>query len=253
MRNPSSPGGFLALSYEADILSLPENRVTQCTILNRVNRFVVAVMINDEILRVHINNTGRLADVIVKGKTGYCIRLERPRKLLYRLFAVEYSGGYAVIDTQLQEKAFMNAVEMDLVPWLKNCSIAGRNPRILGEVFDFALKCSTGQGIVETKSAVLMSPEGYAMYPDCPTERGRRHIRKLIEYTVAGGLALLVFIAALPNAKGFKPNAEADPELAKLVKRAVIAGVNVKSIGLAYNPEDFTVYMYNPDLPVLIE
>jgi sugar fermentation stimulation protein A len=216
-----------------------------------VNRFVVEVKVGSEAVKAHINNTGRLVDVIVRGRTGYCVRLERPRKLLYRLFAVEYFGGYAVIDTQLQEKAFMSAVEAGLIPWLRGCGVASRRPRVLGEVFDFALECGARSGVVETKSAVLMSPEGYAMYPDCPTERGRRHIRKLIEYTATGGWALLVFIAALPNAKGFKPNAEADPEVARLVRRAVTAGVTVKSIGLAYNPTNHTVYMYNPDLPVL--
>ena len=239
------------MAHEASVASLPGDRVTQCTVLSRVNRFVVEVRIGSEAVKAHINNTGRLADVIVRGRRGYCVGLEKPRRLLYRLFAVEYSGGYAVIDTQLQEKAFMNAVEAGLIPWLRRCSVAGRRPRALGEVFDFALKCGSRSGVVETKSAVLMGPEGYAMYPDCPTERGRRHIRKLIEYTATGGWALLVFIAALPNVKGFKPNAEADPEVARLVRRAVTAGVTVKSIGLAYNPANHTVYMYNPDLPVV--
>lgn len=243
----------MLLQDPTPVASLAGELVESCTILERLNRFVVEVDMNGERVRAHINNTGKLTSVLVKGRRGYCVRLKGRGKLQYRLYAVEYSTGYAVIDTQLQEKAFMNAVETGLIPWLEGCRVARRRPRVLGEVFDYSLSCKDKTAIVELKSAILESPEGYAMYPDTPSERGRRHVRKLVEYSIAGGWAILVFVAAFPGARGFKPNKSVDPEIARLVKQAVEAGVTVESIGLEYKPYNHSVYMYATSLPVVFE
>ncbi len=88
------------------------------------------------------------------------------------------------------------------------------------------------------------------MYPDCPTPRGQRHVRELSEYVKKGGQGALLFIAALPQIKKFKPNKPADQRLYLLLQKAHAAGVYVKSIGLYYNPEDYYIYSYSTDLEV---
>jgi len=88
------------------------------------------------------------------------------------------------------------------------------------------------------------------MYPDCPSFRGRKHIKELIEYVKKGGKAFILFIAALPGVKAFKPNIEADLKIYEMLVRAYEIGVKVKSMAIYYNPKNYYVYLYNPDLEV---
>jgi len=227
-----------------------ETRVP-CIVVKRLNRFVVLARTPWGEERVHINNTGRLVGVLREGAPGFCRPLRRPRKLRYRLFSVEYHGGYAIIDTGLQEEAFAEAVRRGVLPWLRGCSVSRRAPRIGGLMLDYELSCGGRSVFVETKSAVL-EVDGLAAYPDCPSERGREHIRLLMSLAGSGVRVVLVFIAAFPSARGFMPYAEGDPVIADLVAEAVRRGVEVRSIGLEYNPGMGAVVLYSPDLPVFV-
>ena len=91
----------------------------QCTILSRVNRFVVEVEVNGKSNHASINNTGRLLEFIAKGTQGFCVPHPRIFKTDYRLFAIRHANAGALIDTQLQMTAFERALEMGLIPWLE--------------------------------------------------------------------------------------------------------------------------------------
>ncbi len=233
------------------LLSVPAEK--RCRVIRRLNRFVVLVDTDEGPMRVHINNTGRLLDVLVPGREACCRRLRKPGKLSMRLFAARYGAGRgcALLDTGLQEEAFAAAVERGLLPGFRGCRVARRRPRLGSSFLDFLLDCGGEAVYVETKSAVLLGPGAVAMYPDCPSERGRRHIRELIEEAGRGKRVALVFIAAFPGAKGFKPNREADPEIARLVAEARERGVQVEAIGLLYDDQSGSVALYAPRLPVL--
>jgi len=42
----------------------------ECRIVSRLNRFVVEIKVDGVKRRAHINNTGRLKELLVKGKRG---------------------------------------------------------------------------------------------------------------------------------------------------------------------------------------
>ena len=88
------------------------------------------------------------------------------------------------------------------------------------------------------------------MYPDCPSARGRKHILELTEYVKKGGKATILFIAALPNVDTFKPYKAGDPVLYGLLKRAHQSGVEIRSMGMAYNPTGTSIHIFTPDLNV---
>ena len=52
----------------------------ECVIIERMNRFVVKVLIEGRMYRAYINNTGRLLDYLVKGRKGFCIKTEWTEK-----------------------------------------------------------------------------------------------------------------------------------------------------------------------------
>jgi sugar fermentation stimulation protein A len=221
----------------------------ECRIIERLNRFVVTVEIDRRSHPAHITNTGRLQEFLVRGKRAFCFRTYHTIKTKFRLFAIEESGLGALIDTHLQMKVFEQAVERDLIPWLDGCHIHKRNALLGVSRIDYLLECHETLVYLEVKSAVLREGE-YAMYPDCPSERGRKHVQELRDYASEGGNGIVLFMTALPYVKAFTPNKAADPRLYEDLKEADAAGVEIRAIGLYYNPGDAYVYLFDPDLEI---
>ncbi|NIQ07838.1 MAG: DNA/RNA nuclease SfsA [Candidatus Korarchaeota archaeon] len=221
-----------------------------CRIQSRINRFVVKVTMGDKPEKVHINNTGRLTDLLQRGRRGFCNPIKNPEKLKYRLFAVEEEGGLgAIIDTRLQMKAFESAVNLDRIPWLKAWKMVKRNPKLGDSLLDYLFKGDSNLLYMEVKSAV-MRENGFAMYPDCPSSRGQRHIRELIDHVQKGKQGSILFIAALPNVYAFKPYKKGDPKIYTLLQKAQKRGVLIKALRMYYHPERATIYLTDPDLDV---
>ena len=72
----------------------------------------------------------------------------------------------------------------------------------------------------------------------------------MIDHLRAGGRAITLFIAGLKNVNGFKPNHEASPELAELLKAGSRMGLVVKSIGIYHDPKSSAVRLWSPDLKI---
>jgi len=223
----------------------------ECVILERINRFTVKIILGDKVQNAYINNTGRLLGYIAEGQRGFCIRHERRMKTDCRLVAVRDKKSAALIDIQLQMKALEKIIAQNLVPWIRGCRILKRNAKLGSSLIDYLLECNGKRVYLEVKSAVLRCG-GYAMYPDCPSMRGRRHIMELTRHVKNGGRGSILFIAALPGVKAFKPNSSVDPEVRRLLIEAKEAGVNIWAFELYYNPEDSWIYLSKPDLPVEI-
>ena len=221
----------------------------RCIILERVNRFVVKIILDNKVLKAYINNTGRLLNYITEGQVGFCIEHQRRLKTDCRLFAVKEKRLAAIIDTQLQMQALEKIITLNLLPWIKGCRIHKRNARLGNSLIDYLLECNGEKVYLEVKSAVLRHDK-YAVYPDCLSLRGRRHITELTSHVKNGGRGVILFIAAMPDVKAFKPNSSADPELSRMLTEAREAGVKIRAIGLYYNPEDNYVCLSKPNLPV---
>jgi len=94
------------------------------------------------------------------------------------------------------------------------------------------LDCNGEEILVEMKSAVLRGGD-YAIYPDCPSLRGQKHIKGLMRLRENGKRAMIVFIGALPGVRRFKPYTQGDPKIAELLKEAKRKGVEIKGISIS--------------------
>ena len=220
------------------------------TILQRINRFVVLVQSKGSTYPLHINNTGRLNEFMVSGKQVFFFPTKNTDKTYGRLFAIEEKNLGAVIDTQIQMKIFENLLFENKIPWLKDYTMSRRNARLGESLIDYLLISVNDEVYLEIKSAVLRDDK-FAMYPDCPSIRGQKHIHELTQFVKSGRTAYLVFMAALPEISGFKPNQQTDPLLFELLLEAQNRQVRIKSIAFYFNPADGFFHVYNLDLPVV--
>lgn len=225
--------------------------VEECLILERVNRFTVRVEIEGQEELAFLQNTGRLLEYIVRGRGGFCAPITRPRKLGKRLFAISEDEFAAVVDTYLQSKAFEEAVNRDLIPWLRGYWILRRNTPLARTRMDYVMACESGDLILELKSATLRLGD-YASYPDCPSTRAIKQVKEMMKLIERGTRAIITFIAALPSIRGFKLNYEADPILCNLIVRAHDAGLGIRGIQIAYEPSSSSIILLDPDIPIEI-
>ncbi len=234
--------------HKEHLLSIPA--YVECTIKRRLNRFVVETLLKDRIEQAHINNTGRLLEFLVDGRKAACLP-SSGGKTAYRLFAIREKTAWVIIDTQLQMRALEHAVRLGRIAWLSGWRLQRRNPKLGESVLDYRFTEEKGPGelYLEVKSAVLRDGP-YAMYPDCPTLRGQRHIRTLIDHARRGQRATICFIAAFKGAAAFRPYVDGDPVVAALLKRAARAGVETRAISLYFDGKG--IRLDNPDLPVKI-
>jgi sugar fermentation stimulation protein A len=207
----------------------------------------VEVTWGGKLQKAYINNTGRLSEYLVRGRRAYCLWVQKG-KTTCRLFAIEDRGMAALVDTQFQMRAFEKSIELDLIPWLR-CRSFRRNQRVGDSLVDYLFFCPE-KLYLEAKSAAMRRGD-YAMYPDCRSLRGRKHISELIKVAERYKTCIL-FIAAVPGVKAFKPNEEVDPEIAKLLCEADQRGVEIRSINLIFDPNAGSIVLLNPDLPVAV-
>jgi len=234
-----------------DVELLAVEHPITCQIVQRINRFVVEIRVEGKIHRAWINNSGRLQQFLVPGRSAFCLPREAGGKTDYRLFAIQDGQLGALIDTQLQMRAFERCVERELLPWLSECCPFRRNARLNQSMIDYLLQCRDGEAYLEVKSAVLRQGR-YAMYPDCPSARGRRHIGDLTRHSLHGGRAYIAFIAALHGVEAFQPNYLADPKLAEMLLQAHQAGIELRCVGMYYRPQSSSIQLFDPDLPVAL-
>jgi len=222
-----------------------------CTFVERLNRFVALVEVGDKPRRALVTNTGRLEEFMVPGRRAFCVP-KSGGKTDYVLVAFEDLGGKgAIIDTRTQAKAFESAAGMDVLPWLEGCRIKRKEVTVGNSRLDYLFECRSGDVYVEMKSAVLRGGRKgeYAMYPDCPSLRGRKHIRELTSIASSGGNAMIFFVGALPGVEKFKPYVEGDPEIAVLLREARRAGVAINAFSASLLP-DGRVVLERPSLEV---
>lgn len=112
----------------------------ECRIIERLNRFVVKIEIQGNYHPSYLNNTGRLSELLVRGRKAFCFRTQTQGKTDFRLFAIEERGLGALIDTQLQMKVFEKSSEEDPIPWLDGCRILKRNAKLGASLMDYLLE-----------------------------------------------------------------------------------------------------------------
>ncbi len=192
----------------------------------RYNRFLGAVEVDTKIYLCFIPNPGRLQELLKNGAEIYLKEVSgSKRKTSFDLVAVRFNNVFVSIDSRLPPRLFAEAIRDGSLEEFSGCAISGFEPGFEGVRFDIELICRS-RCFVETKSCTLVE-DGVALFPDAPTERGRKHVEMLIEARKRGIRSVIAIIIQRNDADVFRPNKETDPEFSEALKKAVVNGVEV--------------------------
>lgn len=80
---------------------------------------------------------------------------------------------------------------------------------------------------VEVKNVTLLTKNGIGMFPDAVTERGRKHLRELINVVKEGNRAVLFFNVAHTGIQQIAPSWDIDYNYSATLQEAIDQGVEV--------------------------
>ncbi len=209
--------------------------ITPAVFLDRPNRFIAHVETADGVETVHVKNTGRCRELLIKGSEVYLTAPGTPgRKTVYDLVAVRKGNGLLVnMDSQ--------APNVVVREWLDTLGF----DRIVPEHsygdsrMDFYMEYGSRRFLMEVKGCTL-EIDGTGYFPDAPTERGVRHLMELVMAVGEGYTAVLTFVIQMDGIREVRPNVSMHPEFGEALEKALKAGVQVVFLECHVEPDSLT-------------
>ncbi len=227
-----------------------KNNIIKSEFIKRPNRFQAYVNIDGVETIVHVPNTGRCKEILIPGCTVILRQEDNPnRKTKYDLIAGYKNGILINIDSQIPNKVVEEALKEKKIKPLNKYDIVQREKTFGNSRFDFKLTDKLGNECYVEVKGVTLEDDGKAMFPDAPTERGKKHLLELIEVKKTGRDAVVIFLIQMENVKYFTPYDIRDKAFSEALAFAEKSGVSV----MAYNcklGENF-ITLHNP-VPVVL-
>ena len=210
--------------------------IVEAKFIERPNRFIANVEIEGNPVTVHVKNTGRCKELLVKGATVYLEKAKNPeRKTPYDLVAVETPIGIINIDSQAPNavvKEWLLKQDYDkVIPEYKY-----GNSRI-----DFYMEKGNEKYLMEVKGCTLIK-DGIGYFPDAPTERGVKHLRELAEAAKHGFKTAVAFVIQVEGVSEVRPNIDTHPEFGTALAEAKQAGVEVLCLKCKVDKDSLEIY-----------
>ena len=177
---------------------------------------------------VHVANSGRLRELL--RPDNRMLLAPAPagtkRKTAYDLALVEFEGVLVSADSRLPNALLQEAIEAGSLSEFAGYDHLSREITFGDSRLDMLLSSEQGRCYIEAKSVTLVEA-GTGLFPDAPTERGRKHLGSLVEAVKQGHRAAVVFVIQRPDARAFRPSEEADPDFCQRLLAAARLGVKV--------------------------
>ena len=197
-------------------------------LIRRYQRFLADVELeNGEIITAHCPNSGSMRGCNSPGSLVFLSRSMNPkRKLQYTWELVLADGGWVGINTSLPNRIVQEAISSGSVPELSGYSTIRPEVPYGSERsrIDLLLESESGRCYVEVKNVTLVEG-GRALFPDSVTLRGQKHLRELMSVVSGGERGVIFFVVQRGDGNAVAPADAIDPEYGRLLREAVVAGV----------------------------
>ncbi|MGL5417425.1 MAG: DNA/RNA nuclease SfsA [Clostridium sp.] len=202
--------------------------IIEAEFIDRPNRFNALVKIGEKSEVVHVPNTGRCKEILRLG-TKVLLRKEdsETRKTGYDLICAYKEGMLINIDSQIPNKVVLEALINKKIKGLEKYTDILKEKTFGKSRFDFKLADEKGETYYLEVKGVTLEKDGFASFPDAPTDRGRKHLLELVDVKKQGMGAGVLFLIQMENMKEFTPNDENDPAFGEALRYAKENGVDI--------------------------
>lgn len=213
--------------------------LNEAVLIKRYKRFLADVELEDgSEMTLHCPNTGSMKNCQNPGSRIWYSTSNNPKRKYpstWEIVAVS-KGSLAGINTSRSNTLVKEAIVNGLIKPLQNYQLI-RSEVPYGKEksrIDFLLENDDGEDkcFVEVKNVTLGNENeegicsGLGLFPDAVTERGRKHLRELIEIKKKHR-AVLIFCVQHTGINEVQPADTIDPEYGRALRLAISAGVEV--------------------------
>lgn len=91
---------------------------------------------------------------------------------------------------------------------------------------------------VEVKNVTAAASKGVALFPDCVSERGAKHLRELVRLKAAGLRPVQLYCVQRGDVREVRPADGIDAEYGRMLREAIAAGVEVLAYRARVTPKE---------------
>ncbi len=225
--------------------------------LSRENRFILICQLdhNQEKITVHLQDPGRLTDLLIPNNTIYVSYHDVPNrktKWTAELITKPDSNILVSLRSTLPNDVVKEAIKKKMIPYYSHMDYVRHEFTYGGSRWDLLLSDPLLHKpyLLEIKS-VTMEQQGIGYFPDAPTKRGTKHVKELMEIQKSGKYNTgILFVCQREDIQHVKPAHWIDSDFAFALKQAKRSGVEIRAVKCTLTLEGITL---GPGVPVEIE
>jgi sugar fermentation stimulation protein A len=200
-------------------------------LIRRYKRFLADVQLAGGVITAACPNTGSLMGCCEPGSRVWLSESDRPsRKYRHTWEIIEVGKVMVGINTVLPNRLVAEAIANGVIGELSGYATVRSEVRYGEEAsrVDFVLESSGREACyVEVKNVTAAANRGVALFPDCVSERGSRHLRELIRMKAQGLRPVQLYCVQRGDVDEVRPADGIDHEYGRMLREAIAAGVEV--------------------------
>jgi len=210
------------------------------TFIKRYKRFFVDIKYKNKEITAHCPNSGSMMGLLDKGNQVWISKSKNPeRKLKYTLEIIKIKNDLVGVNTQLTNKIVFEALNGNKISEFINLnkikaeSVFDKETR-----FDFLILKNKKRHFLEVKNVTLVRKNNIAEFPDAITNRGTKHLLKLIEAKQGGFESSMLYLIQRENCNTFKIAEDIDKNYKIAFDKAKKSGVKILCYDCHINHEE---------------
>jgi sugar fermentation stimulation protein A len=214
-------------------------------LIRRYKRFLADVQLADGVITAACPNTGSLMGCCEPGSRVWLSESDRPsRKYRHTWEIIEVGKVMVGINTVLPNRLVAEAIGNGVIAELAGYASVRSEVRYGEEAsrVDFVLESSGRESCyVEVKNVTAAANRGVALFPDCVSERGTRHLRELIRMKAQGLRPVQLYCVQRGDVNEVRPADGIDHEYGRMLREAIAAGVEVLAYRAKVTPGEISL------------
>jgi sugar fermentation stimulation protein A len=219
------------------------NRLVEGRLIRRYKRFLADVQLADTgVVTAACPNTGSLMGCCEAGNRVWLSESDRAtRKYRHTWEIVEVGTVMVGINTSLPNALVAEAIADGTIAELGGYAQSRREVAYgeEGSRIDLVLESPRRKPCyVEVKNVTAAATRGVALFPDCVSERGAKHLRELVRMKAKGVRPVQVYCVQRSDVREVRPADGIDYRYGQALRDAIAAGVEVIAYRARVTPSE---------------
>jgi sugar fermentation stimulation protein A len=206
-------------------------KLVEGRLIRRYKRFLADIQLPGEVITAACPNTGSMLGCCAPGSRVWLSESDKAtRKYRHTWEIVEVGEVMVGINTGLPNALVAEAIASGAIAELSGYGSVRREVAFGEERsrVDLVLEDpARAPCYVEVKNVTAAASAGVALFPDCVSDRGARHLRELMRIKAAGLRPVQLYCVQRGDVEEVRPADAIDPEYGRTLREAMAAGVEV--------------------------